>query len=117
MTIVTGFTPKVRRIIIDRADRYCERCGECLGEEIHHRRPRGSGGTKRESTNLPSNGLYLCRDCHSFCELKRDEARKCGWLLRQTQDPATVPVFYRGTWVVLDDLGNLHDYPTGSDAA
>lgn len=106
---MTGFSSQVRHMIIQRADQWCESCGLQRGTEAHHRRPRGIGGTHRPCTNLPSNGLWLCRECHNTIESHRHNARANGWLVRQTEDPATVPVLYRGTWVMLDDLGNLHD--------
>ena len=106
---MTGFSPTVRATIIARADRYCERCGLWPGIEAHHRRPRGMGGTNRHSTNYASAGLWLCRTCHHDIETHRTEAIDKGWLVRQTEEPLDVPVLYRGTWVRLDDLGNLHD--------
>lgn len=107
----TGFCTATRRIIITRADFWCERCGGQLGVEAHHRRPRGAGGTNRESTNTASNGLWLCRGCHDRIEAHRAEAREFGWLVRQTEEPREVPVLYRGSLVILDDLGGLEDYP------
>ena len=106
---MSSFSPAVRRTIIERADRWCESCGLEPGREAHHRRPRGMGGTKRESTNTPSAGLWLCRSCHTYIETNRAEALACGRLVRQTDEPADVPVLYRGTWVLLDDLGGLRD--------
>lgn len=106
---MTGFSPTVRRTIIERADRWCEVCGLYPGSEAHHRRPRGMGGTNRPETNQPSAGLWLCRGCHDEIESHRHNARANGWLVPQNQEPADVPVLYRGTWVRLDDLGNLHD--------
>lgn len=107
----TGFCTAIRRLIIARADFWCERCGGQLGVEAHHRRARGMGSTKRESTNLPANGLWLCRPCHDRIESHRTEAYEYGWLVRQTEEPRDVPVLYRGTLVILDDLGNIEDYP------
>lgn len=106
---MTGFSSQVRRIITARADRYCERCGGDIGWEIHHRRPRGMGGTNRPGTNQPSAGLLLCGGCHRRIESHREEAYEHGWLVKQTDNPADVPVLYRGTRVYLDDYGNMHD--------
>lgn len=108
---MTGFCTAIRRLIISRADFWCERCGGALGVEIHHRRPRGMGGTNRESTNTASAGLWLCRPCHDRIESHRTEAYEYGWLVRQTEEPRDIPVLYRGILVTLDDLGNLVDYP------
>lgn len=108
---MTGFSAQTRAIIRDRAKFYCERCGERMGHEIHHRRPRGMGSTHRPETNQPSNGLLLCQPCHLFVESNRKRALEHGWLVRQHQDPIQVPVLYRGTKVWLDDNGNMHDNP------
>lgn len=108
---MTGFSPQVRRTIMDRSDQWCEVCGIEYGHQIHHRRPRGSGGSRRESTNQPANGLHVCNGCHGRIEHRRTEAYEYGWLVRQTEEPRDIPVLYRGTLVILDDLGGIEDYP------
>lgn len=110
---MTGFSPQVRAIITERSDRYCEVCGKERGTQIHHRRPRGRGGSRRVSTNQPSNGLHVCNRCHDVIEGRRPEVRAYdfGWLVHQTEEPREVPVLYRGSLVILDDLGGLEDYP------
>jgi hypothetical protein len=67
------------------------------------------GGTNRPESNAPSAGLLLCGGCHRRSESHREEAYEHGWLVRQTDDPAMVPVLYRGTNVYLDEFGNMHD--------
>jgi 5-methylcytosine-specific restriction protein A len=104
---VTGFSAAVRTTIRQRADGHCERCGLQRGTEIHHRRPRGMGGTNRPETNTPSAGGLLCGDCHRWAESHRAAAMNHGWLVRQHHQPADIPVKYRDSWVYLDDLGNL----------
>lgn len=111
---MTGFSSQVRAVIIVRADRWCERCGGERGFEIHHRRPRGMGGTRRPETNQPSAGLLLCGKCHRRIESHRLEALEHGWLVPQHRDPRDVPVLYRGTPVFLDDHGNMHDAQAAS---
>ena len=105
---MTGFSRQVRYTIMSRGDGWCERCGGDRGVEAHHRRPRGMGGTQRPETNAVSAGLWLCRKCHHRIETQRAEAYEHGWLVKQTQEPVDVPVLYRGSWIRLDDLGNLH---------
>jgi len=104
---MSGFSPKVRTIIHQRAEWWCERCGLARGVQAHHRRARGMGSTRRPESNGASNAGWLCLPCHHWAETHREAARSEGWLLRQNDDPATIPVLYRGTLVVLDDLGNL----------
>ena len=109
---MTGFPPKVRATITSRSGRYCEiglpGCRD-IALHKHHRRCRGMGSTNRPETNMPANGLDVCLHCHTYIESHRTEAYENGWLVRQTDEPADVPVLYRGTWVLLDDLGNLND--------
>jgi 5-methylcytosine-specific restriction protein A len=102
----TGFPLKVRVLIIERAQGMCERCGEAKpGMQVHHRRPRGMGGSRREDTNRASNGLYLCADCHAWVESYRTEARLHGLLLTQSEYPPDRFVQRRGDVVRLTDDG------------
>jgi 5-methylcytosine-specific restriction enzyme A len=103
----TGFPQRVRDLIRERAQGVCEYCGVERGTEIHHRRPRGMGGTAQESSNTASNGLLLCSECHRWAESKRTEALLMGVLLLQIQGPRTSSVKYRGQYMYLDDLGNI----------
>lgn len=104
---MTGFSAAVRTTIRQRSDGYCEKCGTRRGTQAHHRRPRGMGGSRLEDTNTASNALFLCHHCHLDIESRRDVAINHGWLVAQQNNPADIPVFYRGAWVYLDDLGNL----------
>lgn len=110
----TGATQEVRQAVIARALFRCERCGDALSSamSIHHRRPRGMGGTKRIETNYTSNLLALCgtgtSGCHGWIENNRQEAYENGWLVSQRDEPTQVAVksFLYG-WVYLDDEGGL----------
>jgi 5-methylcytosine-specific restriction protein A len=104
---VTGFTPKTRKTIFDRAQGRCERCTLRPIEQYHHRRARGAGGSKRPDTNTSANGLGLCSPCHLHIERNRTEALDHGWLVRQGHDPTRVPVYYQGSqWVCLTIEGS-----------
>ena len=107
-------SPQVRQTVYARSQGRCERCGaSAYGGALHHRRPRGMGGSRRPETNRPANLVLLCGEfspgalsgCHETVESRRDMARACGWLVRQTQDPACVPVLTTAGWVFLDDEG------------
>ncbi len=100
---MSGFQPSVKRAIIDR-DGTCARC-ERPGTDIHHRRPRGMGGSGNPDTNRPANGVLLCRPCHSWVEANRADATEQGWLVPQRADPALVPVWRGGSWWLLDGDG------------
>jgi 5-methylcytosine-specific restriction enzyme A len=65
------------------------------------------GGTKRAETNGPAALVYLCDFCHRTVERDREEARAHGYLVRQSHDPAAVPVRYRGAPVLLHPDGTL----------
>ena len=90
----TGPTDAVRQAVWARADYCCERCGiGCAwgtGGQIHHRRPRGMGGTRRASSNTAPALALLCPTCHGEIESNRDQAREEGWLVRQGDDPEQI---------------------------
>lgn len=91
----TGPSEATQRIVWERADFGCERCGAYApnhGGQIHHRRPRGAGGTRRPTTNEPINLVLLCADCHRHVESHRAEAKAAGWLVAQWEAPETVPL-------------------------
>ena len=104
----TGPTAKTVQIVLARANHTCERRGRS-GQacQVHHRRPRGMGGSRRPGTNKPSNLLLLCAPCHTAVESSRQISHEQGWLVRQEHDPAERAVWVaRRGWVLLDDLGN-----------
>lgn len=103
----TGFPPRVRALIRERAGDMCERCGLRLGTQAHHRRPRAAGGSRRDDTNTASNAMWLCSECHRHIESNRTEALLEGFLVLQIASPRKSAVLYRGVYRFLDDLGNL----------
>lgn len=92
----------------------CVRCG-APATNIHHRRPRGMGGTRDPLANDPSNLLCLCGSgttgCHGWIESHRAEALRDGWLVSKWADPATIPIAvgHRAIW--LDHRGKTHPEP------
>jgi 5-methylcytosine-specific restriction protein A len=120
---VTGFSADVRQTILARSEGYCEVMApgcDLTATDIHHRRPRGMGGTKRSESNLASNSLNCCRKCHLRCEAMRNWARENGFVIWQSDDPAKTPVFWRSrfsgsrkVFVLLNDAGNILE--VGSD--
>lgn len=110
----TGATQETRQQVMTRALFRCEKCGDWLqgAMSIHHRRPRGMGGTKRTETNFTSNLMALCgtgtTGCHGWIENNRQEAYEKGWLVSQRDEPTQVPVksFLYG-WIYLDDEGGF----------
>lgn len=110
MSRQTGFPPIVRTLVYERCAGRCEICDEWASDlELHHRRARGMGSTRRPETNMASNCLALCRMCHhGRVESYRAQAFDNGWLVRQSHQPLDVPVLRRGQWVLLDDVGGFH---------
>ena len=110
---MTGFSQPTRLLVYARAQERCERCGVyAYGGSLHHRRPRGMGGSKRPETNGAANAFLLCGHatspdgCHRWVENHRTEALELGLLVLQSQNPAEVPVLTRHGLVLLDNLGN-----------
>lgn len=103
---MTGFPRTVRNMVLRRADGRCERCALWTDAvQLHHRRPRGMGGSKRADTNSPANALALCRRCHADVESMRADAYELGYLVSSLLAPEMVPVFRCGQWVNLDQAG------------
>lgn len=90
--------PDVRRLVIERDRGRCRRCGG-PGGSIHHRLPRGMGGTRWAGIHSPELLVLLCGDgttgCHGWIESNRAEALRLGWLLSRHLfgiDPEQVPL-------------------------
>lgn len=104
---MTGFADAVRGIIAARSGGVCEVCGAAPAVEMHHRRARGIGGSKRPDTSLVSNGLHVCGQDHRLIESRRGLALLLGWLVPSGFDPQTSPCLRRGEWVFLELDGGL----------
>lgn len=86
---------RMRPVIAARSGGRCEIRipGVCEGKarSIHHRKPRGQGGT-----NDPSNLLHLDGDgvagCHGWIERNRKIAYRMGWLVHTEDDPADIGI-------------------------
>ena len=112
---MTGFSKPVRELILARSKGGCEIGFFCYPEQIHHRRPRGAGGSKARDTNQAANGLALCAACHRMVESNREQALANGWLVLQGHDPAAVPVLRHGSdWVIFDNEGGITVYKDGA---
>lgn len=95
----TGFPAAVKDLIHARSGGVCELLIPmvCTGraEQIHHRRPRGLGGTHAPEVSAASNGVDVCAACHGYAEANRAEAQTNGWLVSQWASPAEVAILYR----------------------
>lgn len=100
------FTDDVRKQIKERSKERCEVCGAlALHPQIHHRRPRGMGGSKDPVTGSAANGIWIHATCHSKIESQRSWAFDHGYLVRQSEDPRYIPIKIAGAWYLLDDQG------------
>jgi hypothetical protein len=97
----------------ERAGRRCERCGtgDALRWSLHHRKPRGMGGTKNPAINSPANLILLCgsgtEGCHGWVESHRAASLNDGLLVHRNDDPSEVPVVLRYGEVFLDEEGGV----------
>lgn len=98
-----------RRLVLARANGRCESCAGDLDisrYSLHHRRPKGMGGSRVADLHSPANLLVLCGrgnadGCHGDVHGHPIAARDAGMLVRRAADPARVPVLIHGTRLVL----------------
>lgn len=98
------FSPKTVTIITNRDRGCCAWCGRPINGErgvdwsVHHRQPRGMGGTKARHANLPSAGVLLhgsgTTGCHGLVETHRGRAIEAGFLVSRlgVQKPSAVAI-------------------------
>ena len=85
----------VRRIVIERASRRCERCGRYIRDgqraSVHHRLLRSQGGK-----DSPENCVLLCGSgttgCHGWVHANPAAAQEQGFIVRSHEDPSRVPI-------------------------
>ena len=95
-----------RRIVNERADGFCERCGQ-YGTTIHHRKKRGQGGPW-----TPQNCVAVCghgtAGCHGWAEHNPNAAHAEGFHVRPWEDETQVPIRHStNRWVLLDSSGGF----------
>ena len=87
-----GVGPKVMHLVLTRDMGCCVKCRKhathlTRGQDwsIHHRCPRGMGGTRTAWVNQPANLIVLCGSgttgCHGWVERNRAEALRDGFLI------------------------------------
>ena len=105
-----------RAAVLQRCEGLCERCARWLANipaDLHHRRPRGMGGTSDPDIHQPANMLALCRVCHRWVEDNRTVALEQGWLISQhdTRPPYEIPVYVHGGWYLVNLEWHPYDLP------
>jgi len=100
---------ELREHILMRSGGVCECCGQQRYESLHHRTPRGMGGSIDPALNSPANITGVCghgtAKCHGRIEVSRIIAMNYGWLVPRGQDSAETPILYRGTWALITKIG------------
>jgi len=118
---------EVAELVVARDNASCVCCGRNIAGlergrdwSIHHRIPRGMGGSRDPRLSLPANLVVLCGSgttyCHGFVERHRTWARERGLLLWRSQEPDQIaiavyagkgddPRFAAFVLVLLDNLG------------
>jgi len=96
-----------RHTVVSRAKQRCELCYSNLSPmSLHHRRPRGMGGSSVPWIHDPENLLALCgtgtTGCHGLVESYRQRAYDFGWLVRYGMTPHNIPFAdLHGHWWLL----------------
>ena len=95
----------LREAILWRSGGVCECCGQTRYESLHHRTPRGMGGSTDPALNSSANIVAVCghgtAGCHGRVEVGRAIATRYGWLVPHGSNPETTPILYRGLWAYL----------------
>lgn len=120
---MTGFTPDTATLVLNRQGGRCFWCRKWIASgvrgfdySIHHRCPRGMGGSKEAWVNSPANALALCghgtTGCHGWVESNRDTALDLGLLVSKIaasinpeRRPDRIPVTDAdgARWLLTDD--------------
>lgn len=110
---------QTRDTVLSRDRFACVVCGlsvQAKHGSVHHRRPRGMGGTKKKDT--PANLITVCGDgtkgCHEWIEMNRAEATEYGYLVSARETPKLMEVkYWDDNWYLLDDYGEAE--PSNED--
>lgn len=88
--------PKANRQVVQgRAFGRCERCLQAtLCGDLHHRRPKGLGGSKAADRHDVANLVHLCRGCHRWAHDNPRDAAAVGFLVPRSsgRHPIEVPI-------------------------
>ena len=100
------FPNNIKELVAERAGWSCEVCGKPVtSPQIHHRRPRGMGGTRRKDSASPANALFLDMECHTWIESNRYTSLTQGFLISQSAVPSGEKFRHHEGWKYLTDAG------------
>ena len=110
-----------RYAVFERALYKCERCGggpDTFGWSVHHRVPRGMGGSKNPMLHETANLILLCGSgvtgCHGWVESNRDQAKKTGFLLYKVDSAPEIPFTdNKGITWIIDNEGGKKKFDIG----
>ena len=130
---MTGFSPRVRKLVRtragggDAANACCESCGVWLGDhggQLQHRVARGMGGCSDPVINGPAGAVLLCgtpfSGCHGLAESRNPEHRMedRGFVIKHGKgpdfDPRYVPLVLLGdvrVWLSETEARYLYEPP------
>lgn len=106
-----------RDLLAQRSNGLCEICSTARATNAHHRKPRQMGGRDEPIIDSIVNLLHVCgmgnvSGCHGKIESNRPGAYAFGWLVRNYEDPAIVPVRFAFGWGLLTPDGKYKLTPT-----
>ena len=84
---------KIVKIVLERADGYCEVCGGTAQESmaLHHRKLKSRGGK-----DSPANLIWIHHGCHNLktdsIHLNPEKAEQKGYMVPSWQEPNEVPI-------------------------
>jgi 5-methylcytosine-specific restriction enzyme A len=104
-----------RLVVWARDGGRCVRCG-AKGEQVHHRIPRGMGGTRdRAVLASPANLVLVCGRDHRWVEANRAASLLGGWLVYRRADPTLVPIRAHDGWWLLAADGSKRSVDAPAD--
>lgn len=97
--LCAGWTECTTRVAVqERSNGVCERCDASRATDMHHRKNRSQSGKWH-----PANIMHLCRLCHVEITSEPKKSTQAGWTVQERENPADVPVVYRGRRALLND--------------
>lgn len=93
----------LRQAIAERSGGVCEGCGIARATNIHHRQYLSRGGQHTLTNTLHLCGTGNTSGCHGRAHT---DGSDIGWSVHRWEDPALIPVDYRGQLRWLTDEGS-----------
>lgn len=98
---MSAIPSRVRKIVHERSNDQCSRCGN-RGSEIHHRQRR------REAGHAVGNCVLLCSTDHKWAHANPVKAKADGYIVPPWEDDASaVPIKTFAGWATFDNEGGI----------